>query len=128
LRKALETALFRFLNGDSAHPLHAFLHAFAPTYGHGLSGQLAALGTRAVASGTDMQGNELIEDGIRCEQRGRVVDEFTAIAERWGYWSDGCGELLPFCPECARREFAPDALASVRLPLVPGLDASSSGS
>ena len=24
-----------------------------------------------------------------------AVDEFTAIAERWGYWSDGTGELLP---------------------------------
>jgi hypothetical protein len=39
----------------------------------------------------------------------RDVDEFTAIAERWGYWSDACGEILPFCPECARREFANDA-------------------
>ena len=57
------------------------------------------MGTRAVASGTDMQGNELIEDGIRCEECRRTVDEFTAIAERWGYWSDGCGELLSFCPE-----------------------------
>ena len=25
----------------------------------------------------------------------REVDEFVAISERWGYWSDGCGELLP---------------------------------
>jgi hypothetical protein len=25
------------------------------------------------------------------------ADEFTAIKERWGYWSDGCGEL-PFLP------------------------------
>jgi hypothetical protein len=45
----------------------------------------------------------------------REVDEFTAIAEKWGYWSDGCRELLPFCPECASREFAPDAPASGRL-------------
>ncbi len=47
-----------------------------------------------------MQGNELIEDGITAEScgRGREVDELTAITERWGYWSDGCGELLPFCP------------------------------
>jgi hypothetical protein len=40
------------------------------------------------------------------------VDEFTAIAERWGHRSDGCGELLAFCPKCARREFAPEAPAS----------------
>jgi hypothetical protein len=29
----------------------------------------------------------------------REVDEFTAIAEKWRYWSDGVGELVPFCPE-----------------------------
>ena len=30
-------------------------------------------------------------------------------------WSDGIGRAgLPFCPECARREFAPDAPASGR--------------
>lgn len=46
---------------------------------------------------------------IRCSECHREVDEFTSIMERWGYRSDGCGELLPFCPECARREFAPDA-------------------
>jgi hypothetical protein len=39
----------------------------------------------------------------------REVDEFTAIAEKWGYWSDGIGDLPPLCPECARREFAPNA-------------------
>ena len=43
---------------------------------------------------------------------GREVDEFTAIAEKWGYRSDGTGELLPFCLECARREFAPLSRAS----------------
>ncbi len=59
-----------------------------------------------------------VVDGTRPEECGREVDEFTAIAEWWGYWSDGCGELLPFCPECARREFAPDAPAS--LPPRPG--------
>jgi hypothetical protein len=36
----------------------------------------------------------------------REVDEFTAITEEWGYWSDGVGELVPYCPNCARREFA----------------------
>jgi hypothetical protein len=36
----------------------------------------------------------------------------------WAYWKDGCGELLPYCPECATREFARDASASGRLPLV----------
>jgi hypothetical protein len=52
------------------------------------------------------------ETAIRCEKCRLEVDEFTAIKERWGFWSDGCGELLPFCPECARHEFADDARAS----------------
>ena len=47
----------------------------------------------------------------------RRATSFTAIAERWGFWSDGCGELLPFCPECVRRAFAADA-SSRRVPLV----------
>jgi len=35
---------------------------------------------------------------IRCTECDHAVDEFAAIAERWGYWSDGTGELLPLCP------------------------------
>jgi hypothetical protein len=31
---------------------------------------------------------------IRCTECHREVDEFTAIKERWGYWSDG-HEVLP---------------------------------
>jgi hypothetical protein len=54
---------------------------------------------------------ELIRS-IACAECKREVDEFTAIAEKRGYWSDGIGELVPFCPECARREFALDARAS----------------
>ena len=47
--------------------------------------------------------------GSECQ---REVDEFVAISEQWRYWSDGCGELLAFCAECSKREFAPDAPAS----------------
>jgi predicted RNA-binding Zn-ribbon protein involved in translation (DUF1610 family) len=65
---------------------------------------------------------------VRCRECRRQVDEFTAIAERWVYWSDGSGELLPFCPECGAREFGPDAPARGRLPLVLCRAASSSGS
>jgi hypothetical protein len=43
------------------------------------------------------------------------VDEFTAVAKGWRYWSDGTS-LLPYCPECATREFAPDAPANGRVP------------
>ena len=52
----------------------------------------------------------LEQGGIRCGQCRRDVDEFTAIAEKWGYWSDGV--LVAFCPDCSRREFSPDARAS----------------
>ena len=53
-----------------------------------------------------------LPEKISCAECGREVDEFTAIAEKWRFWSDGVGGLLPFCPECARREFATDAAAS----------------
>jgi len=36
------------------------------------------------------------------------VDEFTTIAERWLYYSDG-RDLYPYCPPCAKREFADHA-------------------
>jgi hypothetical protein len=55
---------------------------------------------------------------VRCSECHREVDEFVAISEQWAYWSDGCGELLAFCPECLRREFARDAPASGLVPLV----------
>ena len=54
---------------------------------------------------------DALDDTIRCTECECAVDEFSAIAKHWGFWSDGTGELLPFCPECARREFAPDAPA-----------------
>ncbi len=57
-----------------------------------------------------------IDDSIRCSECHREVDEFTAIKESWGYWSDGCGDLLPFCPKCAQREFADDGGDGSSLP------------
>jgi hypothetical protein len=35
---------------------------------------------------------------IRCAECRREVDEFTAMAEGWRYYSDGCGDLLPVLP------------------------------
>ena len=32
---------------------------------------------------------------IRCSECKFEVDEFTAIAEGWRYYSDGCGDLMP---------------------------------
>ena len=48
---------------------------------------------------------------LECAECSRTVDEFTAISEKWRYWSDG-RELVAFCPECAQREFAHEAPAS----------------
>jgi len=62
-----------------------------------------------------------LTDKLRCAECGREVDEFTAIAEKWRYWSDGVGELVPICPECARREFASDARASGSIALSLGV-------
>ena len=65
----------------------------------------------------DLAGRSLLpawrlDDGaIRCSECNPAVDEFTTIAERWLYYSDGCGDVLPYCPACAN-EFAPDAPAS----------------
>jgi hypothetical protein len=42
---------------------------------------------------------------LSCAKCCRTVDEFTAMAEKWRYWSDG-GEFLPICTDCARRELA----------------------
>lgn len=42
---------------------------------------------------------------IRCAECCREADELLTIKDQWTWWSDGCGELLPFCPECAKREF-----------------------
>ena len=48
---------------------------------------------------------------IRCAECKWEVDEFTAIAEGWRYYSYG-RDLLAYCPACARRELAHDAPAS----------------
>jgi hypothetical protein len=57
----------------------------------------------------------VVEEGIRCTECKREVDEFTAIAESWAFWSDG-RDLLPYCPTCSEREFSPDAPASEQVP------------
>jgi hypothetical protein len=42
---------------------------------------------------------------VRCTECAREADELATIAERWTWWSDGVGELLPYCPSCSEREF-----------------------
>jgi hypothetical protein len=50
---------------------------------------------------------------VRCANCGCVLAEDEAQAVRWGFWSDGVGDMYPFCEECAKREFAADAPASM---------------
>ena len=54
------------------------------------------------------------QDGIRCSECHRTVDEFTAIKEQWHFWSDG-RDLLPYCPACSGRELGGEATESVPL-------------
>ena len=42
---------------------------------------------------------------VRCVECGREAGEEAAEREGWRFFSDGAGELLPFCPGCAEREF-----------------------
>ena len=55
---------------------------------------------RSAASGEGSDGVVVL-----CAECGVEADERWVIVERWTWWSDGCGNLLPFCPGCAEREF-----------------------
>ena len=41
---------------------------------------------------------------VRCAGCAHEIGEDEAQAQRWGYWFR-VGELYPYCPECAAREF-----------------------
>ena len=58
---------------------------------------------------------------IACANCGRPVRKADAKDLGWRFYSDGLGELLPFCGLCIAREFRPDAPASTDadLPVVP---------
>src|SRR5262249_34942994 len=45
------------------------------------------------------------EEHVSCAKCGRSVDERTVDEEDWGFWSNGFGQWLPYCPPCARRTF-----------------------
>ena len=45
------------------------------------------------------------QTSVVCAECLREVSEAETQTQRWGYWSDGTGDLIPFCPECAEREF-----------------------
>jgi hypothetical protein len=45
---------------------------------------------------------------IRCANCRRRPRADENADDEWRVYSDGVGELLVFCPECAEREFTPD--------------------
>ena len=44
---------------------------------------------------------------VSCAECRIEADGRFTLAEQWAWWSDGHGQLLPFCPTCAEREFGP---------------------
>lgn len=48
-------------------------------------------------------------DVVACSNCAAIVDEADAKDAGWRFWSDGVGELVPFCGLCADREFRADA-------------------
>jgi NAD-dependent SIR2 family protein deacetylase len=42
-------------------------------------------------------------DHMRCIECNRKAEPNEV--RKWRYFSDGVGSLLPFCPDCAEREF-----------------------
>lgn len=49
---------------------------------------------------------------IECANCSQPVHEADAEDLGWRFYSDGLGELVPFCSLCAHREFRADAPAS----------------
>jgi hypothetical protein len=54
----------------------------------------------------DETDDEPVTVRVRCTGCDREIDEDEAQAQRWAYWFR-VGELYPYCPDCAAREFAP---------------------
>ena len=50
---------------------------------------------------------------LTCSNCSDTILERDAEAAGWRFYSDGVGELLPFCPDCIEREFRADAPASI---------------
>ena len=63
-------------------------------------------------------GMERHDDVPCCSECRRTPREDENPDDEWRVYSDGIGELPVFCPECAEREFAPDAPASGLVPMV----------
>ena len=52
------------------------------------------------------------EESLTCANCSTTIHEREPEDRGWRFYSDGVGELLPFCEVCSAREFAADAPAS----------------
>ena len=80
-------------------------HGVAPV--HGMISTLYK-GVRSNSPSWHLREEGQLQPVMRCAECAREVEGFSAIAEKRGYCSDSVGELVPFCPECAKREFERD--------------------
>jgi hypothetical protein len=55
------------------------------------------------------------DETLRCKECGRLPRPDENAADEWRDYSDGVGELLVFCPECAAREFGDKADAELEV-------------
>ncbi len=51
-------------------------------------------------------------ESLTCANCATTILERAVETTGWRFYSDGVGELLPFCDVCEFREFSPDAPAS----------------
>ena len=59
-----------------------------------------------LAEDWDMESErENTDERLTCAQCGARASLEDAERDGWSLYSDGTGELLPFCAECSRREF-----------------------
>jgi hypothetical protein len=51
-------------------------------------------------------------ESLICANCASTILQREAEEAGWQFYSDGVGELMPFCPDCIEREFRADAPAS----------------
>jgi len=49
------------------------------------------------------------EESLTCATCSSTILQREAEEAGWRFYSDGVGELMPFCPDCIEREFRADA-------------------
>ena len=75
---------------------------------------IRCIGTATAVGRVDEGDNDRsVPERVRCCGCDLEIDEAEAQAQRWGYWFV-VGELYPYCPACALREFGRPGGAGIR--------------